>query len=118
MLEKLWVKLRGNSSRIVVNGQDFVGGSVSIVDGSIVVDGKVVASAMTPRIEIHVHGDVDVLKTAAGDVSVTGNAKEVTTTSGDIRCADVGGNVSTVSGDVQAKTIHGRVSTVSGDISR
>ncbi|BBI61734.1 hypothetical protein [Vreelandella sulfidaeris] len=106
-------------SRIIIDGRDFVGSSVSIdARGKVVVDGVSQSDTLIGDIQITVNGDVERLDTASGDVEVTGNVGQVTTVSGDVEVSEnVLGNVKTVSGDVDCNAIGGSVSTVSGDVS-
>lgn len=116
MLKNLFARLRQPHSKIVVNGQTYHGTSVSIVNGKVLVDGEEVQSATQPKIDVQLFGDVEVLETASGNVTVQGQAGAVQTVSGNVECGAVSGSVSTVSGDVKASSIAGPVSTVSGDV--
>ena len=79
-------------SRIMINGEEItlasLMNSISITDGKIVVDGKVVRSELASKVEIVIYGDVNNLN-CADSVTVYGNA-------GVINC----GNSCTVNGDV------------------
>lgn len=103
---------------IFINGVEYKGASVTIIDGVVNVDNKSVGAGSTPtHITIEIKGDVGSVSTASGDVFVTGDVKTVSAVSGDVNCGDVLGNVTTVSGDVHAIDITGTsIKTVSGDI--
>lgn len=115
-----------------INNQGYVGQSITIINGKIIID-SVDVTPDSKVINIQVEGNVSEIKADACDIiNVTGNVGRVETvsgdvtcgnvetfvqtTSGDVRCGDVNHFVKTVSGDVQAKTVHGSVNTVSGDI--
>jgi len=102
----------GERNRVVVNGKEYAGKTVEL---KIVVDGEDVGICVDKEINIEVHGDVDEIHTASGDVKAN-NVGKVKTVSGDVHCDDVSGDVTTVSGDVKANSIHGKVKTISGDI--
>lgn len=102
--------------RIVIDGREFTGGSISIVNGKVTVDGVVQDGQLVGDVKIDVHGDVVSMNSESGDVTVTGSCGSVQTMSGDVKCGDVSGNVKTMSGDVICGAIGGGVSTMSGDI--
>ncbi len=93
------------------------GQSITIINGVVTVDGKVVDNVAGKTINIS--GGCQNLVTDCVDVVVHGDIGSVTTTSGDVKIdGSVGGDVKTISGDVRAKsTLSGAVSTISGDIS-
>lgn len=113
-------------ARIVINGREvvsnFQGGSVTFINGKLIVDGKNVSLddfQSEPSVNITVEGNVHRVETSSGDVTVNGEVGSVQTASGDVEvtCAVVEGNVSAVSGDVNVEgTVYGDVSAVSGDI--
>ena len=81
-------------SRITVNGQSFnvSGGSVSIINGVIVVGGNTVISGLSGDVNIKWEGDLTSLKT---DSSVTcGNVGGNVEAGGSVNCNDVKGSVS------------------------
>lgn len=113
-------------ARVVINGKEvvsnFQGGSVTFINGRLIVDGKDVSLddfQNQPTVNITVEGNVDRVETSSGDVTVNGEVGSVKTTSGDIEvaCAVVEGSITAVSGDVNVEgTVYGDVSTVSGDV--
>lgn len=112
-------------SRIVINGKAFEvskGASFSVVNGSLIVDGKAVSLdefQNEPVIQITVEGNVQNIDTVNANVTVNGEVGSVKTTSGDIEvsCAVVEGSVSTMSGDIDITgSVNGNVSTMSGDV--
>lgn len=103
-------------SRIVIDGREFTGSNISIVNGKVTVDGVVQEGQLVGNVKIDVHGDVLSLGSGSGDVTVTGSCGSVQTMSGDVECGNVTGNVKTMSGDVTCGTIGGSASTMSGDI--
>lgn len=94
------------------------GSSISIVNGSVIVDGKKIDTKEMPVINITVEGEIrDINADACSRIDIKGNVTgSVKTMSGDVHCDNVEGNVSTMSGDVDAQAIAGSVSTMSGDI--
>ena len=123
MTYKSWTwKLKPKSvATIRINGTTIVteGSSVSIVNGKVSVDGKMLDTKDMPVINVTVTGDVkNIDADAANRIEVTGNVTgSVKTMSGDVQIdGNVGGNVSTMSGDVDAHQIEGSVSSMSGNI--
>lgn len=95
--------------------------SVTIINGIITIDGKVITSEEYPeldekRITLIIEGYVDSAQTTSGDVIINGECNTARTVSGDIKCGDISGSVNTVSGDIACGSVGGSVSTVSGDI--
>ena len=106
----------GESSKVVVNGKSYVGNTVSVVNGCVIVDGVQQEGTLPERIQIQVYGNVDQLETQAGDVTVAGTVGSLTTTAGDVSCDNIGGNVSTTAGDINCGNVSGSVKTVAGDV--
>ena len=132
-------RTRDNSSRITINGVsvagDFSGGSVSIINGKIYVDGK----DFTPdakTISIDIHGNVESLDAnscytvkidgSVGSINggattihcgdITGDAGDAGVGSGSIDCGNIQGNVTAGSGSIKVDSIKGNVKTGSGTI--
>ena len=99
------------SGKINIRGQ-----SITISNGVVTVDGKVIDNVAGKTINIT--GGCQNLVTDCVDIVVHGDVGNITSTSGDVSVSgSVGGNIKTISGDVVAKgTLSGAVSTVSGDI--
>lgn len=110
------LNIRGNKGRVVIDGREFTGGNISIVNGKVTVDGVVQDGQLVGDVKIDIHGDVERLEAGAGNVTVSGACGQVSTMSGNIECGNVSGNVKTMSGDVTCGTVGGGVSTMSGDI--
>ncbi len=102
--------------RIVIDGREFSGKNISIVNGKVTVDGVVQDDQLVGDVNIDVHGDVVKLDAGSGSVTVSGSCGQVSTMSGDVECGNVSGNVKTMSGDVTCGAVGGGVSTMSGDI--
>lgn len=102
--------------RIVIDGREFTGSSISIVNGKVTVDGVVQDGELVGDVKIDVYGDVVKLDAGSGNVTVSGTCGQVSTMSGNVQCGDVHGNVKTMSGDVTCGAISGGASTMSGDI--
>ena len=106
-------------SQIIINNKGYVGKSITITNGNVIIDGKSI-EIEEKEINISVTGDINDLRvTSCNSLEIKGNVKTIETTSGDINIeGDVSGNVKTVSGDVRCGNITGDVKTVSGDIKR
>lgn len=106
---------------IIINGKrmSFNGGSVSVTDGKIIVDGKSIELDDSPIFNIVVEGNAEDISGDFAKIVVTGDAQKVKTMSGDIKIeGDVTGKASTMSGDIRVKgSIYGDAETISGDIS-
>lgn len=119
-----------SSSTVTINSngktvtRDFTinGGSITIKDGVVFVDGKKLDDKEEREVvvvNITVNGDAGNISIINGDVSVSGQAKKITTQNGGVTVGgDIQGDVSSVNGDIEAKSILGDVSTVNGDISK
>lgn len=110
------------SGEYVVNGKTYKGNNISVINGVVYIDGKVVDKSnvgTTNPIIINIKGNVNTITTTSGTVTVTeGCARNIKTTSGDINVGDggVSGEVSSVSGDVTVYGHVNNVSTISGNI--
>ena len=132
-MQQLSLRAKNKHSFISVNDQQFIGRSVTIIDGKVIVDG--IAQDQfdkEPVINITVDGDVEHLETANGNVdchNVTGDVNNtngsitcknvtgnVTTSNGSITSDDIGGNARSSLGNITADTIHGKVKTSMGNI--
>lgn len=102
--------------RIVIDGREFTGNSISIVNGKVTVDGVAQEGQLVGDVKIDVHGDVVSMNAGSGNVTISGSCGSVQTMSGDVECGDVSGNIKTMSGDVTCGAIGGSVGTMSGDI--
>lgn len=109
---------------VTINGQRIVtnGGSISVIDGKVTIDGKDVDLGQFKEkvINIVVEGNVDSITSSSADITVNGSTGAINTQSGDVKVkGDVAGSVSTMSGDVTVKgKVEGNVKTMSGDINR
>lgn len=109
---------------IFINGKRIVtsGGSISVIDGKVIIDGNDVDLGQFSEkvINIVVEGNVNSITSSSADVTVNGGTGSINTQSGDVKVkGDVAGSVSTMSGDVNVKgKVEGNVKTMSGDINR
>ncbi|WP_345842502.1 hypothetical protein [Shewanella algae] len=103
------------SGKIVIDGREFSGSNITIVNGKVTVDGVVQDGELVGDINVTIHGDVERLENSRGKV-VAKKAGSIHTQSGDVECGDVDGSVQTMSGDVNCGDIGGSVSTMSGDV--
>jgi hypothetical protein len=109
------MKISMKDSKVTIDGRDFNGSNVTIINGRVTVDGVVQDGTLSGNVSVVVHGDVDRLENASGTVKAN-NVGSIATKNGDIECGDVNGSVQTMSGDVSCGKIGGSVSTMSGDV--
>ena len=98
-------------NKITVNGKTITcsGNNVSIIDGQIVVDGKMISESNSRNIKVIIEGNVEKID-CAGTVEVHGNAGNIDcggscTIKGDVNgSVDAGGSVTcgNVAGDIDA----------------
>lgn len=115
---KSFMGIFNQPSTVSINGSNYTGHSISIVDGKVIVDGAEQGAISGLQVVVNIVGDPREVSTVSGNINVQGDCGWVRTTSGDIRCHDVEGNVETVSGDVECMNVSGSVRTVSGDIEK
>lgn len=101
------------AGRVIINGVEYAGGSINIVNGKVIRDGQEEGSVTGP-ISVVVHGEVKSLSVGSGDVTA-GVVGSIQTGSGDVRCESAG-SVQTASGDVTAGKILGSASSMSGNV--
>lgn len=104
-----------NGGRVVVNGREFHGNNITIINGRVTVDGAIQNGDLSGPINVTVHGDVQSLENHSGNVTAQ-NVGEISTGSGNVRCGNVGGSIRTGSGDVECGTVNGNIRTGSGDV--
>lgn len=106
------------AATISINGVTYEGNSISISNGVIRIDDKMVDTKSAKRITIDVNGSVESVKVDSCDrLFVAGDVGSFKTTSGSLSCGDVNGDVNTVSGSVKCGKVAGSVKTVSGSVS-
>lgn len=110
--------------RMKIGGRTYTG-TVSIVRGRVLVDGKPVEGddGIDPdarEIVVTVEGPCEKIDLSVGEITVEGDAGRVSTASGDVHVkGSVDGGVNTASGDVAVGgEVRGGVNTASGDIRR
>lgn len=96
-------------STIIINGTRIQtsGNNISVINGTVYVDGKVAQSNLHGGVNIKFEGDLASLK-CDGSAEIKGNIKGSVDVGGSLECGDVGGNVD-VGGSI-------RCGKVSGDI--
>lgn len=102
---------------INVNGKNYSGRSLKMVNNRIFIDGK----DMTPdskEVIIIVNGNIDeLIVDVCNVVAVKGDVKSAKTSSGNLTIeGSVGGNATTSSGDIKCGSVTGNLQTSSGDI--
>lgn len=101
---------------ITVNGKTYEGNSVTVSNGTVIIDGKVQHDESSPQITISVDGDIKSLDVDTGKVSVNGNVGGIAVDCGDIECKDVVGHIKVDTGNVSCGNVGGSVSTNIGNI--
>lgn len=102
---------------IRINNNSYVGNSVIITNGKVIIDGKDVTPDYK-EININVTANINELRVdSCNKIQVEGSIKTIQTKSGDVEVTgDVDGSISTMSGDVECNMVQGSVSTMSGNI--
>jgi len=120
-------------STITINGETWIGNSVTIKNGKVSINGndvtpdsKSISITINGNINdlsvdrcesIMVDGDVGGLRTTSGNINVTGNVTDsIKLTSGNIKCNDVGGSIKTTSGEIECHTVNGNATSVHGKV--
>lgn len=98
--------LGNGKNRITINGETFdvSGNSISIKNGKVTVDGKVVKEGLSG--DVHDKFEGDLAKLDCNTCTITGNVHEKVNAN-TVHCRDVGG-------DIDANTVH--CGNVAGDI--
>lgn len=108
------------SGNVTINGRQiaYSGGSISVINGKVIIDGRAVDAGNAPVISIVVEGNAGEVSGEFTEITVLGDADNVKNMSGSVEIrGDVAGNVKTMSGDVTVgRSIAGNVKTMSGDI--
>lgn len=103
-------------SKVTVNKQTYSGRNIKVVNGKVIVDGNDV-TPIEKEIHITVEGSLENLDVdACSSIKISGDVQSVKSGAGDVSCRDVGGNVSTGSGDVECGNVNGDVETGAGDV--
>ncbi len=105
-------------STIKINNSTYSGNNITIIKNRVYVDDILVDTQQDRIINITVEGDIETIKSGAGDITIKGNVKNsVETGAGNIDIGgDVGGNVSSGAGNIKCNNITGNVKTGVGDI--
>jgi hypothetical protein len=100
-------------ARIVINGREFTGSSVSIRNNTVIIDGKVQDDELGSVVEVRViEGVIDRLET---DASVTcGEVRGGVSAGGSVHCSNITGSVN-AGGSVKCDKIGGSV-TAGGSV--
>lgn len=108
---------KSGKNKITINGEDYVGGNLTIKGDKVIIDGKVVKENLIGDVTLVVTGDVETVSTNSGSVHIiNGEVKTASTMSGDLICGNILGNAKTMSGDITCNKIYGKAETMSGDI--
>lgn len=105
------------SASVTINGISYSGNNISMSNGNVIVDGKIIESD-DKQIFIKVEGNIQSLNIpSCKKLEVNGDVGSLVTVSGEVKCQNVGGSIKTTSGDVNCLTVAGDVNTTSGDVS-
>jgi hypothetical protein len=86
---------------VVIDGKRFQGQNVSITaSGKVIIDGVEQEGSLINDIKIDVIGDVDLIETTNGDITVQGSVDIVETVNGDVQASSITGKIRTVNGDI------------------
>ena len=98
-------------STIIINGTRIQtsGNNISVVNGTVYVDGKIALSDLYGDVNIKFEGDLAFLK-CDGSAEINGSIKGNVDVGGSLECGDIGGNIDAggsvrcgkVSGDIDA----------------
>jgi hypothetical protein len=96
-------------NQIIINGKSInvQGNNISVINDKVYVDGKLVESGLSGRVEISFKGDLANLKTD-GSATVHGDVRRDVIASGSVKCHNVEGDVD-ASGSVNCGKIGGNV---------
>ena len=83
-------------NKMIINGKVFIveGNNISVGNGCVIVDGKVVQSELSGIVKVQFEGDLASLKSDCS-IEVHGDIKGNTKSGGSMTCRNIEGNVST-----------------------
>lgn len=97
------------SSSITINGRTYIGGSISVINGTVIIDGVVQeGDKLSGVVRIEVSGDLASLHTDAS-VTVAGDVRGDLNAGGSVTAGPVGGSVN-AGGSISCGSVGGRVS--------
>jgi hypothetical protein len=92
---------------VIINGKEYSGNNVTVINGVVTVDGSPVLDTGNKNVEVKIEGSVGELR-ADGSVTVSGTVTGNVDAGGSVNCDDVGGNVS-AGGSVNCDDVGGSV---------
>lgn len=100
------------NNSIIIDGEHIAvnAKSITINNGTIIADGKVIKGGLSGVVELEVKGDLMSINTT-GSVTVNGDVHGDIDTTGNVNCGNVGGDVDTT-GIVNCSQVHGNVDTM------
>lgn len=106
--------------KIIINGTEFIGECLSIVNDIVTIDGKTVSVNVSEKtINITIEGNCGAIQNGVGDITIKGNVTgDVKTGVGNIDSGDILGQAKTGTGDITCDDIGGDCRTGCGDINR
>lgn len=107
-----------NKSVISINGKEFSGSTIRIVDNKIYVNGVGVEPLLNQPINVVINGGSDRIDLDVGNITVNGNVSQgIRIGTGDVECYDVEGDITLSCGDISCGKVTGNIKTSCGDIS-
>lgn len=100
-------------AKITIDGRTFEGNSLSIVNGTVMIDGMEQNDTLTGKVRLEITGTLNSLTTDAS-VNMNGEIKGDVSAGGSVNCADVGGSVK-ADGSVNCDDVGGSV-TANGSV--
>jgi hypothetical protein len=106
------------NGKITVNGKSYTGRSVSVINNTVIIDGKAVNdSSGEKNINITITGDCGDIVNESGDVQVLGKVNgSIKCGAGNVNANDVGGSIKSAAGNIQCGSVGGSVETTVGNI--
>lgn len=115
-------KRKNNMGTVSLNGKTVKvsGSNISVINGKIYSDDKLIELPEQKTIDITVEGDVQTLKVDACDqVTINGNCENVEAGTGNVKITgDVHGDVTTDTGNITCGNVGGNCETYVGNINR
>lgn len=95
------------ASTIIINGKSHTvkGNNITVSNGKIIVDGKVVQEGLSGEVTIKFEGDLANLKSDSS-VIVNGNIEGSASSGGSLKCGDIGHNAVS-GGSMKCETVNG-----------
>lgn len=97
--------IRNSGGSIVINGKSYKGNNVSIVNGTVYIDGRIAEENQVGELTIKIEGDVALVRCDTS-VSIDGNVGGNVDAGGSVTCGNVGKSVD-AGGSITCNNING-----------